>query len=57
MDPSLIPPPLEGYVLDDAEEWEYFGEGAANVLYRYVGADPFFVRIHPVTSLPRKKHS
>jgi len=57
MDPSLIPPPLEGYVLDDAEEWEYFGEGAANVLYRYAGADPFFVRIHPTTPLRRGKHS
>lgn len=39
-----IPPPVPNRVLDDPDDWEYFGEGANNVLYRYVGADSFFVR-------------
>lgn len=42
--PGLVPPPVPNRVLDDPDDWEYFGEGANNVLYRYVGADTFFVR-------------
>lgn len=53
--PPVIPPPVPGRVLDDAEEWEYFGEGAANVLYRYVGADSFFVRL-PTPPRPTPPH-
>lgn len=41
---SVIPPPVPNRVLDDPDDWEYFNEGANNVLYRYVGADSFFVR-------------
>lgn len=39
-----VPPPVPNRVLDDPDDWEYFSEGANNVLYRYVGADSFFVR-------------
>ncbi|KAH0605645.1 uncharacterized protein H6S33_004867 [Morchella sextelata] len=40
--PGLVPPPVPNRVLDDPDDWEYFGEGANNALYRYVGADTFF---------------
>lgn len=42
---AAIPLPVPNRVLDDPDDWEYFSEGANNVLYRYVGADSFFVRV------------
>ncbi|KAI5816596.1 inositol-pentakisphosphate 2-kinase [Pyronema omphalodes] len=37
-------PPPEGFHLSDPAEWEYFNEGANNILFRYVGDHPYFKR-------------
>lgn len=42
MDPGTPPPP--GFRLSASEDWEYFTEGANNILFRYVGEHPYFKR-------------
>jgi inositol-pentakisphosphate 2-kinase len=42
MDPGTPPPP--GFLLSAAEDWEYFTEGANNILFRYIGEHPYFKR-------------
>ena len=42
LDPGTPPPP--GFTLSDPTDWEYFTEGAANILFRYVGEHPYFKR-------------
>jgi inositol-pentakisphosphate 2-kinase len=40
LNPGTPPPP--GFLLSDSADWEYFAEGAANILFRYVGTHPYF---------------
>lgn len=42
LEASTPPPP--GFLLADPSDWEYFTEGAANILFRYVGSHPYFKR-------------
>lgn len=37
-------PPLQA-IITDASDWEYLGEGASNIIYRYKGFSPIFVRL------------
>ncbi|KAL7276645.1 Inositol-pentakisphosphate 2-kinase [Rhizina undulata] len=43
IDPTPTPTtPNTGRILDDPDDWEYFCEGANNVLYRYIGDDKYY---------------
>ena len=42
LDPGTPPP--AGFVLGEPDEWEYFSEGASNILFRYTGEHPYFRR-------------
>ncbi|KAF8540256.1 inositol-pentakisphosphate 2-kinase [Trichophaea hybrida] len=42
LDPGTPPP--SGFLLSAPGEWEYFTEGASNILFRYIGDHPYFKR-------------